>query len=127
MYLHVFPHREYPPISDFSVNVIRPETIANDNDDDDDENDDNKNGNEENNNNIADNNNAVDRRWRGIDTGNTFESFELYDIVMAWYDDAFYIATIMEIEKTNKLFTILFTDDNLEVNSYKACWLKHLD
>jgi hypothetical protein len=131
MYLHSFPHREYPSIAVFSVNVVRPEfevarLIDNNRDGEVAEN----NNDDSNNNRRAVNDlrhSQVDARWAGINTGNSFGSFELHDTVMAWYDDAFYIATIVEIDNTNQLFTVHFIDDHLEVNSYEARWLKHLE
>jgi hypothetical protein len=113
MYLQANPHRNYPSISQYSVDVQRPIRAGNSNDVE----------------NIVEEN--IDRNenkgeWDDVDTGNVFASFELDDVVEAWYDDKFYSATIVEVDYANELFTLLFLDDNEEINSYKACWMKHL-
>jgi len=64
--------------------------------------------------------------WSNINTNNTFDSFELNDIVEAWYDDKYYTAQIIEKDHDDELFTLLFLDDYMEVDSYKAQWIKHL-
>ena len=61
-----------------------------------------------------------------MNSGNSFECFELNDTVMGWYDDNYYTAKIIEVDDVNKLFTLLFFDDGMEVDSYKAQWLKHI-
>ena len=35
-------------------------------------------------------------------------------------DDNYYTAKIIEVDDVNKLFTLLFFDDGMEVDSYKA-------
>ena len=65
--------------------------------------------------------------WGSEDTGNTFASFEHGDDVMAWFDDQFYLARIVEVDAENELFTLLFYDDNMEVNRYRAQWMKHVE
>ncbi len=111
MYLFSNPHREYRPISEFSVDVYRP-IACNDvvNDNNNDNNDENDGGGD----------------WDDIDTGNVFSSFDANDVVEAWFDDKFYTATIVEVDHANELFTLLFLDDQQEIDSYKACWMKHL-
>lgn len=49
------------------------------------------------------------------------------DIVNAWYDDAFYIAIVIESDSVNQLFTLYFINDGMEVDSYKPCRMKHLE
>ena len=46
---------------------------------------------------------------------------------MAWYDDEFYHAEIVEVDGSNEMFTLVFYDDNMEVDSYKEQWLKHVE
>jgi hypothetical protein len=41
----------------------------------------------------ASDNNSVGE-WDHINTGNSFNIFKLYDVVMGWFDDKFYIAEI---------------------------------
>ena len=78
----------------------------------------------------ADDADAVDgdnNDWDAVDTQNEFSAFEDGDDVMAWFDDRFYLAQIVEVDVQNELFTLLFYDDNMEVNNYKAQWMKHVD
>jgi len=107
MYLSAFPHRTFERIDKLSIRIIRPDALIDDGGDDE---------NGENN-----------GEWDHINTENIFSSFELYDDVMAWYDDAFYLAVINEIDFNNESFTVTFYEDQMEVDSYKACWLNHLE
>jgi len=65
--------------------------------------------------------------WDHVDTENIFSSFELNDHVMAWFDDDYYHAKITAVDKINRLFDVVFFEDQEEVTNYKAQWLKHLD
>jgi hypothetical protein len=65
--------------------------------------------------------------WGSENTGNTFSSFEINDDVMAWFDDRYYLARIVEADETNELFRLVFYDDAMEVNDYKAQWMKHVE
>ena len=60
-----------------------------------------------------------------IDTGCTYKHFEIGDAVMAWYNDDFYIATVLEKDSTNKLFTLVF-DDLTESPDFEPREMKHL-
>ena len=60
-----------------------------------------------------------------IDTGCTFSDFEIGDVVMAWYNDDFNIATIRESDCINQLFTLEF-DDQTESPDYEPREMKHL-
>lgn len=71
-------------------------------------------------------NNKNDGDWNSVDTGNLFSHFEMNDIVVGWYDDDYYTAKIVEVDSVNELFTLLFFDDGMEVDSYRAQWLKHI-
>jgi hypothetical protein len=78
----------------------------------------------------ADDADAVDgdnNDWDAVDTQNEFSAFEDGDDVMAWFDNQFYLARVVEVDAENELFTLLFYDDNMEVNRYKAQWMKHVD
>jgi hypothetical protein len=132
-YLHHFPHRTYQPISAVSIPFSCPQ--ENDVDDDiidDDDDDDNNIGNDDDDRMddemMPANSNSNERRsdWSHVDTGNSFSSFMILDVVMAWYDDKFYLGTICEVDVDNELFTVHFHDDDMEVDSYNACWLQHL-
>jgi hypothetical protein len=78
----------------------------------------------------SDHDDAVDgdnNDWDAVDTQNEFSAFEDGDDVMAWFDNQFYLARVVEVDAENELFTLLFYDDNMEVNRYKAQWMKHVD
>jgi hypothetical protein len=141
IYLHAFPHRQYPPISQYSVDVVRPILYHDDGNDDheddegdDDDDDDDEGGDDDNN--VDDNdddddvimNNEDDRHgeWDHVDTGYKFSAFQYDDLVMAWFDDNFYEGRIIEVDGAREMFTIQFILDNVETDSYKACWLKHM-
>jgi hypothetical protein len=143
IYLSSYPHRQFPSINEISVNIVRPNNNNNDENNDEDNNDDDDNdaginnivdGDDDVDNNV-DNDDGVDNNdvnegvgdWNDVNTGNNYSSFELNDIVMGWFDDAFYTARIVENDDENELFTLLFLDDGMEVNSYKAQWIKHLE
>ena len=53
--------------------------------------------------------------------------FEHGDDVMAWFDNRYYLARIVEVDDTNKLFRLVFYDDDMEVDNYKAQWMKHVE
>jgi hypothetical protein len=128
IYLTVKPHREFLPIWRYSVRVVRPEVRAIEEEDESDGDEDGDNIN--NDPIVVEQNDAQERNvgdWDHIDTGNVFGAFELHDDCMAWYDDNFYIASIVEIDETNQQYTVLFRDDQLEVRAYKACWIKHFE
>jgi hypothetical protein len=62
-----------------------------------------------------------------VDTGCKYSDFEIEDVVMAWYNDDFYIATIREKDNTNQLFTFnLEFDDETESSDYEPREIKHL-
>jgi hypothetical protein len=131
MYVSAYPHRTFPPISQYSVNVIRPELYHSDDDEeeeeeeeDDEEEEEEKNEDIDDNNNNNNNNNRGE--WDHIDTGNKFNSFELRDVVAAWFDKAFFTAIIVEVDEVNEMFRLKFLDDDQEVDNYKACWMKHV-
>ena len=54
--------------------------------------------------------------WDHIDTENIFSSFELNDHVMAWFDDDYYLAKITAVDKINRLFDVVFFEDQDEVS-----------
>jgi hypothetical protein len=138
-YLHNHPHRTFLSIDSVSISVCRPvslaivreiaddESLEDGSSDDDDGNCDN---------NIDDDGDAMQNEveesasrseWSSVDTENTFSSFEVNDDVMAWFDDKYYLARVVEVDSSNELFTLVLYDDGMEVNNYKAQWMKHVD
>ena len=152
-YLSHSPHRTFDSINVVSIPVHRPappppvahapaaanvvaiddqlddDIVEDDSSTDDDENDDDAvlgddSDDEDDDAVIAD---AAHDDWESEDTGNTFASFEHGDDVMAWFDDRYYLARIVEVDDTNELFRLVFYDDNTEENDYKAQWMKHVE
>ena len=127
MYLVIKPHREFLPIWRHSVTVVRPEQPVEDDEEavDDEQQHDQQHD-------VQDvpvqrNEQEQDRGdWDDVDTGNVFGAFDVDDVCMAWFDDDFYIATIVEIDQNNEFYTVLFSDDQMEVREYYARWIKHL-
>jgi hypothetical protein len=126
-YFHHFPHRTFTPISQLSIPFNRSHEDDDEDDDDSDNADDDEDDDVSMEDERADNNNRARGDWSHVDTGNSFSSFMILDMVMAWFDDKFYLGTICEIDVDNELFTIHFHDDDMEVDSYRACWLQHLE
>jgi hypothetical protein len=143
-YLSISPHRLFISIRELSIDVVRPvrpvppvhdegdNNVVDDNvvhEDDhaemeqkyDDENDNDARDNER----IIAQNGAVGE-WEHVDTGNTFESFEMDDIVSAWFDTKFCEARIVEVDNENKCFTLHFFEDDQETANYEGRWMKHV-
>jgi hypothetical protein len=144
-YLSHNPHRTFDSISDVSIPVHLPafppvadhvnaanhdnnadDIIEDDSSSDDDDDDDDYVGSEDDDHDVVTGDAGRDD-WGSEDTGNTFASFEHGDDVMAWFDDRYYLARIVEVDDTNELFRLVFYDDNMEVNDYKAQWMKHVE
>ena len=128
-YLHNHPHRTFLSIDSVSISVCRPVSLAivreiaddeslEDGSSDGDDGDAMQNEVEE---------SASRSEWSSVDTENTFSSFEVNDDVMAWFDDKYYLARVVEVDSSNELFTLVLYDDGMEVNNYKAQWMKHVD
>ena len=64
--------------------------------------------------------------WDQVDSGNVFKSFEMDDIVSAWFDDGWYTAQIIEVDNANQCFTLRFIDDQQETDNYQGRWMKHI-
>ena len=132
-YLFHHPHRTFDSIDTVSVEVNRPVSLQEDsiqdvdNEEDEDEDEDGVDVDDGTNSNVTTNLAMSRSDWSAVDTHNTFSAFEVGDSVMAWYDDEFYHAEIVEVDGSNEMFTLVFYDDNMEVDSYKAQWLKHVE
>ena len=127
-YLFHHPHRTFDSIDTVSVEVNRPLSLQEDSIQDvDNEDEDGVDVDDGTNSNVTTNPAMSRSDWSAVDTHNTFSAFEVGDSVMAWYDDEFYHAEIVEVDGSNEMFTLVFYDDNMEVDSYKAQWLKHVE
>jgi len=143
--MRISPHRFFKPIDRFSVEVVRPvrqRPEQQDNQGNEDEADEHENQafdggdeweeeeqkyQEDNDDEHEDaHNNDNVGEWDQVDSGNVFKSFEMDDIVSAWFDDGWYTAQIIEVDNANQCFTLRFIDDQQETDNYQGRWMKHI-